>query len=429
MSESKRGSVVLYSGFAIALSGVVLSALLLCKQGFSGICTSSLGCSIDGIDGCKELGQTSYSKIFGLVPVALLGVFYYAMIAASFLLQARRPSLERASLIVYAAVFGAVADLWFAYINFGLALVPCILCGVTYVVTLGILGVSIVHKKQSFPGEPAYMPLFWSAIPPVVTAGILTALVTGALALAGHNTASEVVTESSSASLLPPDRVPTVVSDFHALKEVHLDVSTNRSREGSDRGYIVVQKFADFLCPHCLHASYLLQEAMTRWPGRILVVYRHFPLDATCNPVIAEHSKPSKPYGDWRCNGAQAAVCAADFPGFSVFYHGVFDLQNQQSPIDLAQLERLSGMAKIPWPALRSCMGAESTQRKLVRDIEDARSIKITSTPTLIVNGRLLPAGTPDRQWFLGLMDALVYEKEGQAAYDEYRSRTGGDGR
>lgn len=424
MSETKRGSVLLYTGFAIAIVGVVLSALLLCKQGFSGLCTVSMGCTIDGVDGCKELGHSMHSKVFGIVPVALLGLLYYGFVAASFFLQTRRPSLERSALILYAAVFGLMADFWFGYVNFALAIVPCMLCAATYVVTLAVLGIAIVHKKQSFPGEPAFMPLVWSAISPAVSAGILTVVVAGVLALAGYSRPGDATPEES-ADLLPTDRVGAVVKDFQALKEVRLDVTANRSREGSDRGYIVVQKFADFLCPHCLHASYLLQEALVRWPGRIVVVYRHFPLDATCNPALGPGSKPNKPYGDWRCNGAQASICAADYPGFASFYHGVFELQNQQSPIDLAQLERISATAKIPWPALRSCMGTESTQRKLMRDIEDARTIDIHSTPTLVVNGRLLPAGTPDRQWFLGLMDALVYEKEGQAAYDEYRTRTG----
>ena len=45
------------------------------------------------------------------------------------------------------------------------------------------------------------------------------------------------------------------------------------------------------------------------------------------------------------------------------------------------------------------------------------------STPTVVVNNKLVSRGTPDEIYFLHLLDALVYEKEGQTAYEEYRQR------
>ncbi|MBW7857342.1 MAG: thioredoxin domain-containing protein, partial [Leptonema sp. (in: Bacteria)] len=101
----------------------------------------------------------------------------------------------------------------------------------------------------------------------------------------------------------------------------------------------------------------------------------------------------------------------------------IFEFQRQSLPITLEQLERLSQSNGLPWSQIQQCMGSAQTQQKLLRDINDAVKININSTPTLVLNNRLLPAGTPDRIIFLHLIDALVYQKEGAAAYQEYRSR------
>jgi predicted DsbA family dithiol-disulfide isomerase/uncharacterized membrane protein len=415
MDNQKSNPLILYTGVAVSFIGVVLSMLLLCKHGFSDLCTSSLGCSIDGVDGCKELGQSSLSKI-GPFPIALFGLFYYAFFTAGFVQQSLRARPGLAALLLYAAIAGLIVDIILGYINFTQILVPCILCAYTYLITLALFVITLTHRLQSFRSHSPAADVLKESGTPAVAGSLLTLAVAGILYLMGspHKTAS--VDGPIDEAL-----VPGVLADFAALKSVQFQEQGLKSREGSEKGYIVIHKFADFLCPHCLHASQLLQEAMKRWPGRIQIYYRHFPLDSTCNPILT--GAPQKPYGDWRCNGAQAAICAADYPEFAAFYHSVFDLQNQRLPITLEHLERLSKDAGIPWNQLRSCMASLATQQKLMRDIDDAKKIDIHSTPTLIVNGRLLPPGVPDRRWFLQLLDSLVYEKEGRAAFDELRAR------
>lgn len=415
MADQKSNPLILYTGVAVSLVGVVLSTLLLCKHGFSDLCTSSIGCSIDGVDGCKELGQSSVSRV-GPFPIAIFGLLYYAFLTAAFLLQSLRPRGELAALLLYSTIVGLVVDAVLGYINFTQLLVPCILCAYTYLITLALFVLTLTHKLQSFRDNSPMADVIKESGTPAVAGALLTFILAGILHLMGAPQKSMAVD-----GLIDEALVPGMLADFAALKSVEFNDKGLKSREGSENGYIVIHKFADFLCPHCLHASEILKEAMKRWPGRIQVYYRHFPLDSTCNPLLT--GAPQKPYGDWRCNGAQAAICAADHPGFAGFYHGIFDLQNQRLPITLEHLERLSENAGIPWNQLRACMASQATQQKLMRDIDDAKRIDIHSTPTLIVNGKLLPPGVPDRKWFLQLLDSLVYEKEGNAAFDEYRAR------
>ena len=189
---------------------------------------------------------------------------------------------------------------------------------------------------------------------------------------------------------------------------------------GGEDAYIVIHKFADYRCSHCFNTSLLLQNAMRRWPGRIRVYYRQFPLDGTCNDQVRRKQPDAQ-----SCNGAQAAICAPDqgkdfFPRFN---YSLYDFQRSRSNITLTNLEHLVNNLGGDWAQMRSCMASQETSQSLERDIKDAIVVNVQSTPTLVVQDRLLPAGTPDRNYFYQLMDAFVFEKEGQSAYDEFMER------
>lgn len=419
MVTQKQNKAILSTGFIVGIVGVILATLLLCKHGFPELCTSSFGCSIEGVDGCQRLGESSESKIFGVIPIAFFGLLYYVFLTALIGFQVKKPTVEKATLLLVTTIFGLIVDAILGYINFTQLLIPCILCAYTYLITLALFILSLTHYLQMNRSKekPNLGSILHETINPLIIGLAIPLLISFGFWSVDRMKAPAEVADS----LLSEEKVESTLADLSALQEVNLNLNGIHSVEGAENGYIVIQKFADFLCPHCYHASQLLQEAMKRWPGRIKVYYRHFPLDSTCNPEL--HGKPNKPMGDWRCNGAQAAICAADYPKFPEFYHGIFEFQRQNLPITLEQLERLSQSNGLPWPQIQQCMGSVQTQQKLIRDITDAVKIKINSTPTLILNNRLLPAGTPDRIIFLHLIDALVYQKEGGSAYQEYRNR------
>lgn len=419
----RKNQIYYIIGLIISLLGVILTILLVCKHVFPEICSSSLGCTVEGIDGCKELAQSDYSKILG-IPIAYLGLIYYSFISFLFGIsyfkeKEDNPKVNhiRILLLFYATVFGIIFDTILGYINFTKLIVPCLLCVYTYFITLALFVVSLVLKNRNKP-EENYLIMLQQGLIVLGIAIIFSSLVLGIYYIKAKSHEAKIV----EGELLSPEKVQEYLRDFHALKSVNLRTDSIKTYEGNPQGYIVIHKFADFLCPHCLHTSYILKKALKRWPGRIVIYYRQFPLDSTCNPDIK--APPRKPYGDWRCNGAQAAVCAADFPQFPEFYHQIFGLQEQQLPIDLEQLERISNNLGIPWNKLFGCMTSPIAQQRINKDIQEAKLIEIDSTPTIIVNNKLVSKGTPDEIYFLHLLDAIVFEKEGQSAYDEYKQRS-----
>ena len=419
--EKNRSRIPALVGLVFSGAGILLAALLVCKHVFPGLCSSSLGCDIQGVDGCSSLGKNPASKLFGVIPFAIPGFFYYVYVFSLFLgiyreeNRSRRTGLIQVTLTV--ATFGFVLDMFLAYVNFFQLPVPCLLCAYSYIATIGLASASFyaysAEGRTGSEGEPvSFVSSLLRTLPGAAVALVATILLIGALAMVSPGKSMD--SPMSGSIYLPEDEADGLLKDFRALKTVDLDTRGLQSVEGSDEAYIEIQKFADFRCPHCYHAGEILKEAMKRWPGRIRIYYRHFPLDGTCNRLVGRVQE-----GAWSCNGAQAALCAPDQKIFAPFYHRLFDFQVENKMITLGELQKLTESLGGNWSRMLECMGSQKTAAALERDLKDAEKLSINATPTLVVNGHILPSGTPDREFFLHLMDALVLEKEGKTAYEK----------
>ncbi|MBE7438681.1 MAG: thioredoxin domain-containing protein [Spirochaetales bacterium] len=409
-AENKK---LVLGGLITALLGVVLSALLVCKHSFPGLCQTSLGCTIDGVDGCLELGKSKHSKfpVLGF-PIAYAGLFYYLWLCLQFLQIFRTGSRPLLSFTLFLVLFGLVFDLFLFYVNYFVLVVPCMLCTVTYIITFIVAIFCLMLYLKEKPAGDFMQGLKESILPGLSGLGITIVF----LAVFALVAPSSEARPASRGSLLPAAEAARMVRDFKALKEVKLDAEGLKLVEGGASAYIEIHKFADFRCPHCRHAAELLERANHRWPGRLRIYYRHFPLDGSCNDRIGR-----KQPGSYSCNGAQASLCAPS--GSVAFYHQLFAFQDEQKELSIDNIKAVALKNEYKWQDMVSCMGSGATGRAIDRDVEAAVGLKIESTPTLVVNGRLLPPGMPDVSYFLQLMDALVYEREGQAAYTEYENR------
>jgi|GEM_PF-3168763 len=63
-------------------------------------------------------------------------------------------------------------------------------------------------------------------------------------------------------------------------------------RIGSQSPKVTIVAFSDFTCIHCRALALILQELQTRYGDEVLVVYRHYPLDALA--ATAAHVRSRK---------------------------------------------------------------------------------------------------------------------------------------
>ena len=246
-----------------------------------------------------------------------------------------------------------------------------------------------------------------------------TALILSAFALAcgspaksgnaGKSKSGDAQGRKKTVPYAPPGIAREYLKYLSKRKQAGLSVAKLTAFEGSQNAYIIIHKFSDYRCPHCLSAGKILKKALKRWPGRIRVYYRHFPLDGNCN-----HMMKRKPMGSPSCNGARAALCAPEQNLSPALHYGIFQFQNSGTDIAYPSLRKLTRSLGGTWARLKTCMESKKAARLLGRDLEDAEKINILATPTLVVQDKIMPAGVPDEEFFLYLMDALVFQKEGR---------------
>ena len=418
---TQRSKILAYSGALFALIGAIISAILVAKHSFPDLIQSSVGCEINGTDGCKALGQTEYSHLFG-IPIAAFGFFFYALVLISFIrITFMHHPGKLLGLIVFLGAVGIFVDIVLGIINLGILETPCILCIYTYLTTAGVMIMAAMlfrSEAKSKKVKPS-AAIDWSAL----TVHSIIAL---ALSLGLYGCYSLVnpgsVTPAGGVSIIPVEQVDQIISDFETLPEAKLPTDGMETRSGAENGYIVIQEFADFLCPHCKHTTEMVTKLKERWPGRIKVYYRQFPLDGTCNPMI---QGVRKPIGDWRCNAAQAAVCAGGSDNFGAFNEDLFALQENNPPAMTPETIRpIAEKHGMDWNKIYQCMGSARSQQLINADVQAGKSIEINSTPLVILNDRILSRGSPHEQFLFHLVDALVYKKEGEAAFEELRQRS-----
>jgi protein-disulfide isomerase len=155
--------------------------------------------------------------------------------------------------------------------------------------------------------------------------------------------------------------------------------------EGPANAPVTIVEFSDLECPFCKQEAATIAQLRSQDPGKTRVVFKYFPL-------FQIHP--------WAMDAAKAAVCvAAQHPGqFWNFERTVFA---DQDKIDAAPnaAQRLRGIAlesEAQPAAYDACLNSPRTARIIAASIANGKKVGVTSTPTLFINGRLVPGAVPE---------------------------------
>jgi protein-disulfide isomerase len=160
-----------------------------------------------------------------------------------------------------------------------------------------------------------------------------------------------------------------------------------QARERADGPYrgnaskeLEIVEFADFQCPHCKEAQANMDKLAVDFP-QARIVYQNYPL-----PQHKE-AAPAAAYG----------VCVAKQGGSSAFFTfaaAVFDGQDGLNSPDGATLTLNSAVTKAGLdPAkVAACAALPETVAQVDASVKLAKDLNINQTPTLVVNGRQVPA-------------------------------------
>jgi len=144
-----------------------------------------------------------------------------------------------------------------------------------------------------------------------------------------------------------------------------------------------IVEFADFQCPHCKEAQPNMDKLAVDFP-KARIVYENYPL-------------PQHPEA---AHAAAYGVCVAKLGGSTAFFtfaSAVLDGQDGLATADGATLTLNSAVTKAGQdPAkVAECAKLPATTASVEASVKLAKELNINQTPTLVINGRQLPANAP----------------------------------
>ncbi len=140
---------------------------------------------------------------------------------------------------------------------------------------------------------------------------------------------------------------------------------------------VTIVEFSDFECPFCKQTHPTLKQLLERYPGKVRLAYRDFPLDSI-------HPQARR--------AAEAARCASDQGKFWE-YHDVLFTQSPQ--LALEDLRRYAGQVGLDVTKFDGCLAAGVNKAAVQRDLDEGNRLGITGTPAFFINGRTLTGAQP----------------------------------
>ena len=364
-------------------------------------------CGADGGLGCQSVASGPYSSMMG-IPLATWGAVFYCTLAllgiggVIFWRDSGRVFLRWAFCL---AAFGFAFNLHLAYLMVFRIQAICWLCVTTYVINVVIIlllvkGVWKEPKPRAplrsiFPGTKDALGIdlyYRNATKGLLIGGILFTAFVG---VAGSQFISKSLTGDDR------EHLEKLKEQFAKQQIIAVDAD-NRPVMGFDDAAVTVVEFSDFLCPYCAKAAKYLKLAESNNHDTARFIFRHFPLDASCNREVSSSIHPGA------CLLAEGSVCAHEQNRFWEYHDIAFETKgniSQPAVLDIASKIGLD------LSAFKSCLDSGRGLRVVREDIDAATRAGVKSTPTLFINGRGL-RGVP-KPWMLN--DILQYSRKNLA--------------
>lgn len=160
------------------------------------------------------------------------------------------------------------------------------------------------------------------------------------------------------------------------LPQDELILSTTHTKGPKDAPFWLIE-FSDFQCPACKAFSGVVADLSKKYPEKLLIAYRYFPLDSHPQSI------PS----------ALAAESAGIQGKFWEMEQRLFINQNR---FNESLYNELATQLGLDMNTFKESLADPKTKQLITNDINYGNSIGINATPTFFLNGVKLNLLTPD---------------------------------
>lgn len=153
------------------------------------------------------------------------------------------------------------------------------------------------------------------------------------------------------------------------------DLLARGVRTGQPGAPVQIVEFGDFQCPFCRTFHREIEKVLLRHGPNVAHTFVHFPLD-DIHPSARD--------------AALAAECAAEAGRFSELKAALFARQDQLGSVPWTVLARAAGIDDTL--SYEECLVRPATASRVEDDIAIGQRLGVRGTPTVMVNGWMLPS-------------------------------------
>ncbi|MBN1491065.1 MAG: thioredoxin domain-containing protein [Phycisphaerae bacterium] len=431
MRSSSLRRLMWCAGLAICAVGTGVSWYLSenhVRQGFGEDTLLGRVCE-DGTASCDEVIRSDWGTVLG-VPTAVWGLVYFAGLGLWLLLTGLPNRGGRAwhALLIVGTGVGLGIAVALAYNMFATLPAWCPLCSAVHVCSLLIFLASVLlwpRRAAQAAAEPVSAPV---AVSPSAGRVGLAGVAIAFAAVALHQNfqhrryraeTAEALRLYDEAAIAPTsapagacgqvelelaecrEHLKPFMDDWQSLvQEVgRQEIQTLALRQddpvvGPSDARNVLVVFSDFECPRCMEfASYWRREIEPYAKDRVRFVWRHFPMNTDCNPLI------SKTLYARACESAAAAEAARMQGGNDAFWKMHDKLLINARVRERKSYAELAGQIGLDPEQLVKDMKDPRVRDRIQQDLSFGQQAGVTGTPTLFLNGRRITVWGRDRLW------------------------------
>ena len=147
--------------------------------------------------------------------------------------------------------------------------------------------------------------------------------------------------------------------------------------KGPEAAPVTIVEVTDFHCPYCKRVQPTLNEVLLKYPDKVKLVFRDFPIDQL-------HPNARK--------AAEAARCANEQGKFWPYHDKLMAGGTDASP---EKLKEYAKELELDAGAFEQCLASGKYRAAVQKDVDEGTRLGVNGTPAFFINGRMLSGAQP----------------------------------
>jgi|GEM_PF-231956 len=343
-------------------------------------------CNLSKGVNCETVAASEYSAFLG-IPISVWGLEFFGLAIAIVLASHFRllPLKRWDSLLFALSCIGVPVTVVLGYISVTVIQSVCIMCLAVYAVNTAMVAVFAVPNRRRLGAFLTEGPAELFALATHANHRVITVLAV-ILGLSQFLWVPRIFGRPDHAA----DPAETLAAVSNAKVGTWRGLPASRNTLGPVNAPIRIEEFTDFQCPFCGKAHEVMLEVITRYPGKIHLIHRDYPLDHNCNPAIQEPFHPDA------CAAAFFSRCAAEqdlyWPYEALLFHN-------QRKLKKAAMLSFAETVGLDTAKMNACVMSKTTHQAVLADIEEGIKRGVAGTPAFFVNGEAIVGARPIEFW------------------------------